>query len=354
MRVKPSASSPAGAVLRVMALPALAMLVLGLMLGASDPASDTKPPQATPPSAISPNDLNTAASHEGARQDSETYNQRARLLARGKVVYDKYCVGCHGVEGDGNGPASPRLAVKARDFTRGIYKFRSTDSGSLPLETDIHRTITRGLSQVSMPAFPLMPETEKLAVIEYIKSFYPRWDAEAPERKVVEVPRAPTDLYEAKRIARGRATYLAMGCANCHGQDGAGTHATQTEYVDAWGNKVRAFNFTRGRLKAGDDPEDIYRTFHAGLRSVMPAFGGNTLAYVSRQQVMAQEKFFVTGEAEALGVILDEFPADGGEIGAMSPAELSERAIRNSWDLVSYVMSLRTTAVRTPPVSTNN
>ena len=63
MRVKPSASSPAGAVLRVMALPALAMLVLGLMLGASDPASDTKPPQATPPSAISPNDLNTAASH---------------------------------------------------------------------------------------------------------------------------------------------------------------------------------------------------------------------------------------------------------------------------------------------------
>ena len=80
-------------------------------------------------------------------------------------MYNKYCVGCHGENGDGNGPASARLITQPRDFTRGIYKFRSTDSGSLPLEADLYRTITRGLAQVSMPAFPLMPDRDKIAVI---------------------------------------------------------------------------------------------------------------------------------------------------------------------------------------------
>ena len=76
-----------------------------------------------------------------------------------------------------------------RDFTSGVYKFRSTDSASLPLESDLYRTITRGLARVSMPAFPLMPEAEKVAVIEYIKSLYPRWEQEKNQRVVVDVPR---------------------------------------------------------------------------------------------------------------------------------------------------------------------
>lgn len=278
------------------------------------------------------------------------YNQRQRLLVRGKRVYDMYCVGCHGNAGDGNGPAAKRLIIKPRDFTSGIYKFRSTDSSSLPMEIDLHRTIKRGLSRVSMPAFPLMPEADLLALIEYIKAFYPKWDAEAPDRKLVPVPRAPKDLMTPDRIERGRLVYLGMGCGNCHGKDGAGTGATLTAYTDAWGNPQPAFNFTRGQLKGGNNPEDIYRTFHTGLRSIMPAYGGETLAYVAIDQVKQQSTMMLPGDEAIIAKQTGAVPATAAEIAQMTPSQRIERATRNSWDLVAYIISLKTDGPPTEPI----
>lgn len=272
------------------------------------------------------------------------YNQRASLIQRGKRVYERYCVGCHGPEGDGQGVAAKRLITKPRDFTRGIYKIRTTDSGSLPMESDLYRTIRRGLPNVSMPAFPLMPEHEVVAVVEYIKSFYPDWEKERVQRKTVAVPQAPPaeELADPVRIKRGRVVYLAMQCGKCHGSDGQGTGATQTEYVDAWGNLQRPFDFTRGRLKGGDDPEDIYRTFHTGLRSVMPAFGGVTLASANLATFEEQAPYHLPGEREQLADVLDQFPATGAEVFTkMTPQQRDELALRNSWDLVAYIQSLR-------------
>ena len=270
------------------------------------------------------------------------YNQRASLLQRGKAVYAKYCIGCHGAEGDGLGPAATRLLTKPRDFTQGIYKFRSTDSGSLPLEADLYRTITNGLSRVSMPAFPQMPQQEKVAVIEYIKSFYPDWEKQKDQRKVVSVPAAPVDLHEPDRIFRGRIVYLAMQCGKCHGSDGAGSGATQTEYTDAWGNPQKPLNFTRGQLKGGDNPEDIFRTFHTGLRSVMPAYGGVTLAAVNVETFETQKVFLQEGELEKLQSHLESFPATAGEVFTqMDEGQRRQLIDRNSWDLVAYVMSLQ-------------
>lgn len=270
------------------------------------------------------------------------YNQRASLIQRGKGVYAKYCVGCHGEHGDGQGPAAKRLITKPRDFTKGIYKFRSTDSGSLPMETDLHRTITSGLARVSMPAFPLMPEQEKVAVIEYIKSFYDDWDKQKDQRKIVSVPTAPKDLNEQDRIMRGRIVYLAMQCGKCHGSDGAGTGATQTEYIDAWGNPQKPLDFTRGRLKGGDAPEDIYRTFHTGLRSIMPAYGGVALAAVNVETFDSQKAYLQKGELEQLQPYLETFPATAGEVFTqMDKAQQQQLVQRNSWDLVAYVMSLQ-------------
>lgn len=271
-----------------------------------------------------------------------TYNQRSSLIRRGLQVYRNYCVGCHGQHGDGNGPAAERLITKPRDFTKGIYKFRSTDSGSLPMETDLYRTITRGLSRVSMPAFPMMSERDKVAVIEAIKSYYPNWEQQKKDRKIIHVPQAPDDLNLDQRIARGRIVYLAMQCGKCHGSDGAGTGATQTEYTDAWGNPQRAFNFALGRLKGGDDPEDIYRTFHTGLRSIMPSYGGVTLASANRQTFESQTAFLKEGEAERLEPLLEQFPESASEVfTGLDDKQRQELVERNSWDLVAYVLSLR-------------
>src|SRR5215470_12989346 len=55
---------------------------------------------------------------------------------RGAIVFDRFCVSCHGVHGDGRGYSSPYLDPAPRDFTRGIFKWRSTPSDSLPTDAD--------------------------------------------------------------------------------------------------------------------------------------------------------------------------------------------------------------------------
>ena len=312
---------------------------------AGDTAVHTIDPMQPQPPLSSPADPRPADYnpwHTLEAGEYRAYNQRASLLQRGKAVYAKYCIGCHGENGDGHGPAAARLITQPRDFTKGIYKFRSTDSGSLPLDSDLHRTITDGLSRVSMPAFPLMPEQEKVAVIEYIKSFYPEWEKEKADRKIVPVPAAPTDLDTPERIFRGRIVYLAMQCGKCHGSDGAGTGATQAEYIDAWGNPQKPLNFTRGQLKGGDNPEDIYRTFHTGLRSIMPAYGGVTLAAVNLETFESQKMFLREGELDQLKPFLDAFPQTAGDVFTeMDEGQRQQLVDRNSWNLVAYVLSLQ-------------
>jgi mono/diheme cytochrome c family protein len=274
--------------------------------------------------------------------EHDAYNQRASLIHRGEAVYRKYCVGCHGERGDGQGPAAERLLTRPRDFTSGIYKFRSTDSGSLPLDSDLYRTISRGLARVGMPAFPLLPEREKVAVIEYLKTLYPRWEEEQDRRTIVPVPRAPADLADPERILRGRVVYVEMECGQCHGIDGQGQGATRTEYVDAWGHPQKPFNFARGALKGGNQPEDIYRTFHTGLQSIMPAYGGDTLALASAESFEAKRAALLAEELERLRTVLDAFPRNAEALNALDEGERLSLAGRNSWDLVAYILSLRT------------
>ena len=324
----------------LIALPAVLVLVILSGQAGSDPAAQADANESTPAHAA-PSVQAKKSKVITSVPPGTPYNQREQLLERGQRVYAMYCVGCHGSNGDGQGPAAARLITQPRDFTKGIYKFRTTDSSSLPMEADLHRTITRGLARVSMPAFPLMVEQDKVAVIQYIKNFYPNWENEAPDRKLVFVPNAPQDLDSKERISRGRVVYLAMGCANCHGNDGAGTDATQSEYLDAWGHKQKPFHFTRGRLKSGDDPEDIYRVFHAGLRSIMPAFPGETLAYVTQEQVKTGERFYEEGEPASLQDAIQQFPAGVADIQAMTAQDRLDRATSNSWDLVAYIQSLR-------------
>src|SRR6516225_10450213 len=76
---------------------------------------------------------------------TETSTARAQPEMFGERVYRENCVACHGEKGDGKGPQAYRLRTKPRDFTKGIYKFRSTPSGSLPLDKDVYRTITQGV-----------------------------------------------------------------------------------------------------------------------------------------------------------------------------------------------------------------
>jgi mono/diheme cytochrome c family protein len=327
--------------------------VVGLLLLGLAPASVRAEPDDTVAevSASDPRSLEYPTWQTLRTGEYAAYNQRGSLIQRGKHVYERNCLGCHGVDGDGNGPAAKRLITKPRDFTTGIYKFRTTDSGSLPMEGDLHRTITQGLARVSMPAFPLMTERDKLSVIEYIKNFYPDWERKKVQREVVPVPLAPNNLDREQRIKRGRVVYANMQCWKCHGTDGAGKGATQTEYVDAWDQPQKPLDFTRGRLKGGDTPRDIYRTFHTGLRSIMPAYGGETLAAVTQESVA---DLMSSLDAEWFGGLestIASFPETNAALYSdMDTSARHKLVVRNSWDLVAYVMALRKNTLTTRAV----
>jgi cytochrome c oxidase cbb3-type subunit 2 len=195
------------------------------------------------------------------------------LQADGAQVYARYCVGCHGVNGDGRGPAAEMLITKPRDFTQGLFKFRSTPSGSLPTDQDLYTIISRGVYRTSMPEWTLLGERERWALVAYVKAFYPGW-AERGTMAPIFVPQPPPSLGSPESVARGRALYELLECSACHGERGRGDGpSAATIAPDAWGNPQHPFDFTKGRLKSGSSPEDVYRTFMTGLNgTAMPSY----------------------------------------------------------------------------------
>ena len=198
---------------------------------------------------------------------------RADDLEPGRALYGRYCAGCHGTKGDGAGPAAPMLLTKPRDFTKGVFKFRSTPAGTLPTDADLFRTITRGVNRTSMPEWELLPERERWALVAVVKGFFPDWATQGTGTPIPLEP-APADLESPERVARGRVVFEMLECGTCHGPEGRGDGpSAKTLAPDTWGNPQKPFNFTKGKLKSGGGPEDVYRTFMTGLNgTAMPSY----------------------------------------------------------------------------------
>ena len=106
------------------------------------------------------------------------------LLHLGATVYKHMCVYCHGDDGDGGGKAMAYLYPWPRDFRQGVFKYRTTPFGSIPLDKDIYRTIFRGVPGTAMPAWGgALSEDETRGVVEYIKKFSKRFERENQERR---------------------------------------------------------------------------------------------------------------------------------------------------------------------------
>ena len=200
--------------------------------------------------------------------------------AAGKKVYEKYCVICHGPKGDGKGLIGVihrveknglEWTVYPRDFTVGVFKFRSTPSGCLPTDEDLMRTITNGIPRSGMPSHEDVPLKEREAVREYIKTFSPRWEEEEPCDPLPV--RKPDWVGRPDSVAKGKEVYKRMKCWECHGYEGRGDGPKADKLKDDWGDKILPFNFTSGTLKRGSSPENIYITFTTGLDGTgMPSY----------------------------------------------------------------------------------
>jgi cytochrome c oxidase cbb3-type subunit 2 len=191
-------------------------------------------------------------------------------VARGKAVYERRCVGCHGAKGDGNGPAATFLDPRPRNFTIGAFKFRTTPSGSLPTDGDLYRTLTRGVRWTAMPTWHELPEKDRISVIAFIKTFSTRWKEEKPEPPIVigEPPKPTPEL-----LAQGKELYTKAKCFQCHGESGKGDGPSADELEDDLKFKIRPADFTKGQFKGGGDVRDIFRAMTTGLDGTpMPSF----------------------------------------------------------------------------------
>ena len=197
-------------------------------------------------------------------------DQPAPDLAKGRAAYQQHCARCHGVEGKGDGLDAKRFYPRPRDFSLGVYKFRSTVSGTPPSDEDLFRTITKGLPGTNMPDWQHVDAETRWQLVYYLKNLSPVFQQTqpAPVSLTADPGAARADL------TKGRALYEQMGCAACHGRLGRADGTSAAGLVDDWGMKIRPANLTQGwAYRGGSDPHAVATRFLAGIDGTgMPSY----------------------------------------------------------------------------------
>ena len=182
---------------------------------------------------------------------------------RAAALYSANCASCHGQDGRGNGPAVEYLVKECqpRDFTRGLYRTRSTEV--LPTDEDLFVTLTRGMPGTAMP-----PNTH-LSPDDLFNCFE-KW-----AREPITIPEPPEPTSEL--LARGREYVESMDCRTCHDSSFKGVWRDERGF--GWTDEAdraipRSADLTRGVFKSGSSPKDLYRSIFIGRGgSPMPAYG---------------------------------------------------------------------------------
>lgn len=187
--------------------------------------------------------------------------------------YRRYCVGCHGDRGDGMGENFPWVDPKPRDFQLGIFKCRSTPTGTLPTDQDLSDTIARGIDRSNMPSWNTFTLQQKADLVAWVKHFSPRWASEKPGTPI-QIP--PEPAVTAERLKNGREIFAKVQCWKCHGVTGEANGPSAATLQDDLGRPIAPFNFTEGSPKCGSSDADLYRIFMTGLDGTpMPSFADN-------------------------------------------------------------------------------
>jgi mono/diheme cytochrome c family protein len=200
--------------------------------------------------------------------------------AEGKQIYEANCAECHGSQGDSKGfvcfsttveKSGRQIVTYSRDFTAGVFKFRTTSTGCLPLEEDLEGTLKKGIAPSFMPSFEDFSAQQTADVLAHVMTFSERWEEEDPCDPIPILK--PYWVGSPASVKRGQEVYKQMKCWECHGDTGKGDGTKSHELKDDFERKIVPFDFTTGELKRGTSPEAIYITFSSGLDgSGMPSY----------------------------------------------------------------------------------
>ncbi len=244
-------------------------------------------------------------------------------------LFREHCVACHGVSGDGAGPASSTQNPYPRDFRLGVFKWKSSARAEKPTREDLESVLKHGIPGTGMPSFSLLVPEDLQALTDYVIYLAVRgeverrllaasidelgYDEAAPddaaelavsgETDGVDVVRAvlnrvANDWAQAKSasvpqtwrdldgeawndsVARGETIFHGpiANCVGCHGRGGNG-HAVTLDFDD-WTKEfstrlgaagaprprpIEPRNLQDGVFRGGRDPETLYRRITQGI-----------------------------------------------------------------------------------------
>ena len=243
-------------------------------------------------------------------------------LEAGEQIYLQRCAHCHGVEGDGVGASTDVVYPKPRDFTSGVYKFRtrheSEEGNWLAADSDIARSIREGLHGSSMPGWETVLTAQQIdQLVHYIKTFADVFEEDTPGPELSfanEIPSSPESIAKGKEVFE-----TVFECHTCHGTDGRGNgEEALAGLEDDWGHRTWPANLTKPwTYRGGSGRRDIFRNISLGIAGTpMPPFADPDPLVEARETDDPEEK----QEIEALARELQE----------------------NVWHTVNYVQSLWT------------
>ncbi len=240
------------------------------------------------------------------------------------------------------------MLPKPRDFTTGVFKFRSTGSEYLPLASDLERLVRDGIYGTSMPGFAHIGETEIKQVVEYIQVFYQdrmerdKEDGFWPPKEIQmgAKPKATPEL-----VDQGKKLYLANGCGDCHGKDGRADGPSAPTLEDDYGVPIKSANLTaKWRFRGGSRVEDIYRAFSTGISGTpMPTY---------QDSLTDEERWALATYVHGLSPAEEPQP-DPRVIAPMIEGELPATLDDPAWDGAKEAYFPMTAQIIWEPVNTN-
>jgi len=171
-------------------------------------------------------------------------------------LYELYCVACHGEKGAADVPVAERMNPKPRDFTTGLFKYKTTPGALLPRDEDIFNVIKYGLTGTSMPGWQrVLTDKQIESLIPMLKSFdtAAAWAPEDAEDEdfddeghylkndftviTEQEPLSDQTPYTPESIARGKKVFE-DSCAECHGAEGRGNITSGKRLKDDWEDRI--------------------------------------------------------------------------------------------------------------------